>query len=384
VGYYSECLNKQFSLDDLSNERKKQLKKISTLRKREILVYASDMTKGIPGISISIDQSDVLPFLDQLSNVGGNEIDIILETPGGYAEIVEDLVKAVRGRFDKVGIIVPGTAKSAGTIFTMAADEILLGSMSCLGPIDAQIAGNGKRFSADAFLEGLDKIKKEAQAKKSLDIAYIPILQNISPGEIQHCENAQNFSKTLVTNWLKEYKFKFWEFHSSTGEPVSENDKEQRAKEIAARLCNHSHWLTHSRSIKKEDLVDMKLEITDYSKESDLNDAITKYYTLLKMTFETNIYKIYETCDSQIYRTVNTQNQLIDKNKEIDHALFEIECPKCKNKCKIQANFKDVPILPDALPFPKSNLFKCPSCGTEADLLGIRQNIEAQSGKKVL
>lgn len=384
MGYYSECLNKQFSLDDLSNERKKQLKKISTLRKREILVYASDMTKGIPGISISIDQSDVLPFLDQLSNVGGNEIDIILETPGGYAEIVEDLVKAVRGRFDKVGIIVPGTAKSAGTIFTMAADEILLGSMSCLGPIDAQIAGNGKRFSADAFLEGLDKIKKEAQAKKSLDIAYIPILQNISPGEIQHCENAQNFSKTLVTNWLKEYKFKFWEFHSSTGEPVSENDKEQRAKEIAARLCNHSHWLTHSRSIKKEDLVDMKLEITDYSKESDLNDAITKYYTLLKMTFETNIYKIYETCDSQIYRTVNTQNQLIDKNKEIDHALFEIECPKCKNKCKIQANFKDVPILPDALPFPKSNLFKCPSCGTEADLLGIRQNIEAQSGKKVL
>ena len=165
---------------------------------------------------------------------------------------------------------------------------------------------NGKRFSADAFLAGLDSIRKEAEEKKHLDIAYIPILQNISPGEIQHCENAQAFSRTLVTNWLKDYKFKFWEKHSSTGKAVTDEDKANRANAIATLLCNHGHWLTHGRSIKLSDLEEMRLQITDYSKNTELNEAITKYYTLLRMSFETNIYKIYETPASQIYRSINT------------------------------------------------------------------------------
>lgn len=42
----------------------------------------------------------------------------------------------------------------------MAGDEILMDPTSALGPVDAQILFQGKRFSADAFLEGLDAIKK--------------------------------------------------------------------------------------------------------------------------------------------------------------------------------------------------------------------------------
>ena len=193
MGVYSDYLGKQFSFDELSNERKKQLQRISNIRRRDIIVYASNINASAPN---SIDYSDVLPFSDQLSNLNSEDIDIILETPGGLAEVVEDLVRLVRKKHKNVGIIVPGTAKSAGTIFAMAADEILMGDLSALGPIDAQIVSNGKRFSADAFLEGLNKIRKDASNKKALELAYIPMLQNLSPGEIQHCENAQQFSKT--------------------------------------------------------------------------------------------------------------------------------------------------------------------------------------------
>lgn len=222
MGVYSDYLSRQLSFEELTNERKAQLRRISDIRGRNVLSFASDVAKNCPN---SIDYSDIVPFTDQLSVLTGNEIDIILETPGGLAEVVEDLVKLLRSRFDRVGIIVPGMAKSAGTIFTMAADEILMGTTSALGPIDAQIVSNGKRFSADAFLAGLDSIRKEAEEKKHLDIAYIPILQNISPGEIQHCENAQAFSRTLVTNWLRDYKFKFWNTHSSNGAPVTDAEK---------------------------------------------------------------------------------------------------------------------------------------------------------------
>lgn len=220
---------------------------------------------------------------------------------------MEDLVKLIRDRYESVGIIIPGYSKSAGTIFAMAGDEILMGSTSALGPIDAQIIANGKRFSAEAFLEGLKKIKEEVQ-KNGLNLAYVPILQNISPGEIQHCENAQNFSQKLVSEWLAKYKFKNWITHSTTGSPVTEEDKLERAKQIGALLCSHSEWLTHGRSIKIDDFNKMKLLITDYSKDSQLNDVILRYYTLLRMTFDmTSIYKIFETTTSQVMRFLAPQ-----------------------------------------------------------------------------
>ncbi len=384
MGIYSDYLNQQMSFETLSSERKKQLKRISDIRGRGVLVFASDVAKDCPN---NIDYSDIVPFSDQLSTLSGDEIDIILETPGGFAEVVEDLVKLIRSRFNKVGIIVPGMAKSAGTIFTMAADEILMGPTSALGPIDAQMVSNGKRFSADAFLAGFKAIREQAEKKKHLDIAYIPILQNISPGEIQHCENAQAFSRTLVTNWLKDYKFKFWEKHSSTGASVTDEDKENRADAIATLLCNHGHWLTHGRSIKLSDLEEMRLQITDYSKNAELDDAITKYYTLLRMSFETNIYKIYETAESQIYRSINTAGapppmQLPSLPNPL---IIDFDCGKCHNKSKIQINFeKEFPLQLGVLPFPKDNLFRCPACHAESNLLGLRQQLEVQAHKRIV
>lgn len=387
MGYYSEYLNKQLasSFEELTKERKRQLKIISELRGgRDVLVYASDLTKNAP---ISIDYADLLPFQDQLANLNGHEIDIIIETPGGLAEVVEDMVKLIRGRYEKVGIIIPGWAKSAGTIFAMAGDEILMGPMSALGPIDAQVLMNNKRFSADAFLEGLEKIKKEVETTKKLNPAYIPMLQNLSPGEIQHCQNAQDFSKKLVKDWLSKYKFKYWKKHSSTGKNVIEKEKNDRANQIATKLCKHSLWLTHGRSIKIEDFEEMRLQVIDYSTQSELNEAILRYYTLLRMSFDTNLYKIFETIESQIYRFLASPEQKLQpKNKQSGIAEFDFECPKCKNKSKIQANWgKNSPLKKGNIPYPiDTNKFKCPHCGTESDISNARLQIEAQTGQKLV
>lgn len=385
MGFYSEYLDKHLNFDQITQERKKYLKRISEIRgERDILVYASDLTKA--NASISIDYSDLLPFQDQLANLKGTNIDIILETPGGFAEVVEDLVKLVRNKYEKVGIIIPGYAKSAGTIFAMAGDEILMGPMSALGPIDAQIIANNKRFSAEAFLEGLEKIKKEVIKEGKLNPAYIPILQNISPGEIQHCENAQNFSKKIVTDWLSEYKFKYWDQHSSTGKPVTDKEKRKRANEIAAILCRQSKWLTHGRSIKIDDFKKLRLKITDFSIQNELNEVILRYYTLLRMSFETNIYKIFETVESQIYRFAVAPGQRPPNGKPNEIVEINFECPKCKEKFLIQANLKEnIPLKKDHIPYPIDNdVFKCPNCGTESNISNIRLQIEAQSGKKIV
>jgi predicted RNA-binding Zn-ribbon protein involved in translation (DUF1610 family) len=389
MGYFSEYMNRHFTFEELTNERKKWLKKITELRGRDVLVYASDYNKG--NAPISIGYSDLIPFRDQLSFIKTENIDVMLETPGGSAESVEDMVDSIRTKFSKLGVIIPGSAKSAGTIFTMAGDEILMGADSSLGPIDAQMMMNGKYFSADAFLDGLTKIKEEVLSTGKLNPAYIPILQNISPGEIQRCENAQNFSRTLVTNWLKTYKFKYWETRNTSGDKISEEYKETRAKEIADKLCKHSDWLTHGRSIRISDLEQMKLLIIDYSKDTNLSEAIDRYYTLLRMTFDmTGIYKIFETANSQIYQsvsqtvppTVPIQRKI---KKELSSAITNFMCPKCGNNHKIQLNLKpNVAIEKGAILYPKNDIFVCPNCSTQTNLTPIRLNLEAQTRLKVI
>jgi len=383
MGIYSEYLDSSFDWPTLQKERKKQLLRISQLRGgRAILTIASAMTKQA---EILIDYSDRVPIIDQISNLEGEKIDIILETPGGYAEIVEDIIKQIRNKFSEVTMIVPGHAKSAGTIMVMAGDEILMEPASALGPIDAQMHQGGKRFSAHAFLEGFEKIKQEVDEKGYLNRAYVPILQNISPGEIQNCENAQSFSKKLVTDWLSEYKFKFWETHSSTGQPVTVADKETRAEEIAEELRDHGRWLTHGRSITIEDLSKMRLKVTDFSKDTELFEAISRYYILLKMSFDTtNIFKIYETPNSQIYRFATPQVGPAPQQLP-NMAVIEFECPNCKTKTKIQANLKKgVSIQKGSVPFPKDNIFMCPACNNRNDLSIMRNQIESQSKKKIV
>ena len=380
MGIYGEYLNKQLNFQEITDERKKQLGIISKLRgNRDVLVYAADFNKKTD--LISINYSDLLPVSDQLSNLKGKKIDLIIETPGGSGEVAEDIVKLLHNKYDEVGVIIPGWAKSAGTIIAMSGDEILMGSISALGPIDAQLTWQGKHFSAHALIEGFNKIKKEIEETGTLNKAYIPILQGISPGEIENAQNALGFAEELVEEWLIKYKFKHWDIHSGNKKPVTSKEKEKRAKEIAEKLCNHGYWKTHARSIKLRDFEKMKIKITDYTQNSSLNEAITKYYTLLQMTFGTNIYKVFETQDSQIYRFI-AQGIPQPNPRDVKKVIIDFECNNCKKHSKIQANFeKNQPLQQGCYRFPRDNKYKCPACQVENDLSDLKRQIEAQTKK---
>jgi ClpP class serine protease len=396
MGIYSEYLDLQLSFEQLAAERKRQLKRIGEIRGRDVLAFAANLQNNRQ--PIAINYSDLLPFQDQIANLSSKRIDIILETPGGSGETVEDIVKLLRAKYASVSVIVPGVAKSAGTIFAMAADEILMEPASALGPIDAQMVFQGKVFSAHALLEGMKKIKEEVTQTGTLNKAYIPILQNISPGELQHAENAYDFARDLVTDWLVQYKFKAWATHSTTGKPVTVEERRERAQEIAEKLRDHGKWKTHGRSIKIDDLRAMRLLITDYTGDPALCDAIRRYYTLLQMTFASNVFKIFETPQSQIMRFEAIQQVAfpefpatglpgiaMPQAKEVQGADITVGCGKCASQVKVHAPFvKGLPVPPGAIPFPVDNRLKCPHCGNELNLSDARRQLEAQTRKTIL
>lgn len=106
MGILTEYIDRKLDWPGLQAERKKQLTRISELREgRAIFTFASNLSKV--GCPISIDFDDRIHIFDQIDNLEGDKIDIILETPGGFAEVVEDIVEYIRGRFSEVAIIIP-------------------------------------------------------------------------------------------------------------------------------------------------------------------------------------------------------------------------------------------------------------------------------------
>ena len=398
LGIYTEYIDRKLEYRALVAERRAQLGRISTIRDRDVLVFAANIAR--PNPQMQIGYGDLLPIRDQLSNLkGGRGLDLILETPGGSAESAEQIVRIIRNRYDHVAVIVPGMAMSAGTIMALAADDILMDEASALGPIDAQLIQQGKVFSAEALLKGFDRIKDEVASTGVLNKAYIPMLQAVSPGELEAASNALALGRQLVRDYLVRHKFKDWTVHSSNGAPVTDDEKSARAEEIASQLASHGRWRSHGRPIMLQDLEAMRVKITNFSTNPELADAIRRYFVLLHMTFDgTPIFKIFETPTSQIHRalTPTTPQQLVATPEP--NALgggrrtgvpgvgdLTVNC-SCGHDTKLQVNLgQPAPLRAGRKPYPVGDdLFRCPSCGTTHNLREAREQLEKQTGQKVV
>jgi len=85
---------------------------------------------------------------------------LVLKSPGGQVEPAYLISKLCRRKSkNKFLVCVPGEAKSAATLLSLGADEIHMGAMSELGPIDPQI----NDYPALAFSSALDKIAQLAE-----------------------------------------------------------------------------------------------------------------------------------------------------------------------------------------------------------------------------
>lgn len=210
-----------------------------------------------------------------------NRLTVILNTPGGSAETVEKMVNVIRHHYNEVFFIVPDSAMSAGTIFCMAGDKIYMDYSSSLGPIDPQVFNGKKWVPALGYLDKVEELIRKSQ-NGTLTEAEFLILQKVDLAELRSFEMARNLTVSLLKEWLVKFKFKNWDTHSSTGQPVTQSEKEARAEDIAKLLGNNSLWHSHGRSIGINILTTvLKLKIDDYSDDPDLSKKIRNYNDLI-------------------------------------------------------------------------------------------------------
>lgn len=206
---------------------------------------------------------------------------LCLTTTGGEVEPVEKMVEIIRHHYESVYFVVPSTALSAGTIFCMSGDRIYMDYSSSLGPIDPQVLDKEGKYLVPA-LGYLDKVEELVKKSQNNTIApgELAILIRQDLAMLRYYEQARELSQALLRAWLPKYKFKDWAVHRTTnpGTPVTPEQKEERANEIAVLLSNNKEWYSHGRMIGMERVRRiLRLEIDDLGQDKGLLDNVRLY-----------------------------------------------------------------------------------------------------------
>lgn len=247
-----------------------------------------------------IEYEAIRTYRDHVESYGDRSqrterLSIVLTTLGGVVEVVEKLVQITRYHYEFVDFYVPDRAMSAGTIWCMSGDRIVMDYAASLGPVDPQVPMGGSDGAplvpALGYLDQYNKLI-EASRVRTLSDAELALVLNTDLGELNRYEQARELSVELTKRWLIDYKFKHWREHRTDperrGHPVTPDEKERRAEEIANLLNKHGHWHSHGRMIDRASLINkFDLEIADpFDPEPALGQAVREYGFALDQYFE--------------------------------------------------------------------------------------------------
>ena len=269
--------------------RRKYLKELYDYTKRNTILYATAWTQktDVPSHFLSITEEDIQGFMEVIHSLTGDQLDIIIHSPGGFLEATEALVTYLRTQFNHVRVIIPYGAMSAATMLACSANEIVMGDHSFIGPIDPQIAiqtrVGSQTVPAQAVTEQFDMAKEECKKDpKNLGV-WLPIIEQYGPALLKQCEHASQLSKELVIKWLGTYMF------ADTGE------HEGKAENVATKLSDHSLFKSHGRHIGIVEAKNLGLRIQSLEKDQRLQDLVLSVFHSTTQTFDaTPAVKIIE------------------------------------------------------------------------------------------
>ena len=262
---------------DFDKVRRKYLVELYRHSGRDTILYASGWLQAdAPPALVSINDEDMQALMEVSYGLQGKELDLILHSPGGSPEAAEAIVSYLRSRFSRIRVIVPQLAMSAATMVACAADEIVLGKHSFLGPTDPQIVLRThlgvRAVPAQAVLDQFDRAQQECGDPAKLS-AWLPMLSQYGPDLLVQCEAALEMSRDLVSTWLETFMFK------------NREDRMKKAEEISQWLADHKEFKSHARHIPRSEIESHGLTVSHLEDDHVFQDLALSVFHSTTHTF---------------------------------------------------------------------------------------------------
>ena len=225
------------------------------------------------------------------------DIHLLLHSPGGDGEIAIRIVRAAQSRCAKLTVIVPDMAKSAATLLSLGANNIMMGPASDLGPIDPQIFVNNQNWvAAKDIIAAVDDAAERVRASPETYPVYASLLNDITSLTLQQARSELGRASVQLEEALKS-------------NPVRQCDEVARLKKNLERPIIEENP-THAALFSADDAIAAGLPVTKVDPSGEQWQLIwrlwAKYFALGEL--DQQFYSIYENARvSQIrsYREAN-------------------------------------------------------------------------------
>ncbi len=244
------------------NVRRSYLKQLSEHTGHDTIIYAAR-----PEFTIAND--DIQGFMSALKDLKGDCLDLILHSSGGSSEAAEQVVMYLRAKYKRIRVLVPQSAMSAATMISCAANEIVMGKQSAIGPIDPQYQTPAGNIPAHAILEDFARAIADVREDPKTAALWVPKLNQIPVGMISMAETTLKRSAEVVERWLTN-------FMSLTPE---------QAKETAQWLASNEHK-SHGKPIGLETARSKNMKVTPLEDDEKLQDLLLSVFHASMLTFD--------------------------------------------------------------------------------------------------
>lgn len=135
------------------------------------------------------------------------DLHVILASPGGDGEIAVRLARVAQSRCKEFSVIVPDSAKSAGTLLTLGAHHIIMGAASDLGPVDPQIQlkFGGPFVAAKDVISAVEEAAEKVQAAPAGSgtyALYSALLSDVTAVTLQQARSAVKRTGDIIREAL--------------------------------------------------------------------------------------------------------------------------------------------------------------------------------------
>ena len=270
---------------DFDAVRRKYLGLLNKHTKRDTILYASAWIQkpNSDDQDIGVTDEDLQALMEVSAGLQSENLDLILHSPGGSVEAAEAFVLYLRSRYKNIRVIVPNLAMSAAAMIACAADEIVMGKHSFLGPTDPQIPV-ATRFGI-SYIAAIDVIRtyeksQQESSNLALQVVWHQMLQQYGPDILRRCQRAAKLSEDLVRSWLAKYMFK---------------DDPTLATNVANSLSTGEIWRSHGRHISRATLEGGNFKINRLECDDLLQDLVLSVFHSTTLFFDlTTATKIVE------------------------------------------------------------------------------------------